>query len=183
MQPSRKPQENDIVRVMPLACIVVLIMSAAAPWLFRWLLINDHVGYGPARATRHDIQVIELYVWKIALDDYLTFSKLPTNVPISTSADFVAKWPADEFLRSWLDDLRERGRLSTNGRIVDPYGSPYNIRINREASTEGTGISFRVIAWSSGPNRRNENGKGDDVLGGPFTITIDPSRLPWDSNQ
>ena len=72
------------------------------------------------------------------------------------------------------------GRRTINGMIVDPWGNPYHIAID----TNGDGtveldsrdsqlyssleefvlkVHLPVIAWSDGPDRRNDFGFGDDI--------------------
>lgn len=64
------------------------------------------------------------------------------------------------------------GRRTINGMIVDPWGGPYHIAIDTNGDgiieihpIEGIELRIHqsVIAWSNGPNRRNDLGFGDDI--------------------
>lgn len=45
-----------------------------------------------------------------------------------------------------------------NGALLDPWGEPYHFRLQNPQHNH-----FSVDIWSSGPNRINEEGKGDDI--------------------
>ena len=55
------------------------------------------------------------------------------------------------------------------GILVDPWGTPYNVSgyssltesLSRKSQMQ---FECEVFIWSSGPNRSNEYGRGDDVL-------------------
>jgi len=84
-------------------------------------------------------------------------------------------------LTKMLQLERSSRRLSPDGEFLDPWGTPYHIRIDFDAEPifdkEGDivyknkgeiilgdkKIKERIIIWSSGPNKINEFGKGDDI--------------------
>jgi hypothetical protein len=45
----------------------------------------------------------------------------------------------------------------------DTWKSPLNVRIS-PVHTNGNDIDYEVLVWSSGKNRINEGGKGDDIV-------------------
>ncbi len=55
---------------------------------------------------------------------------------------------------------------------LDPWGVPFWIRVTFVATTKDQSArevqTFEIKVWSSGPNKRNEQGSGDDILCGPF---------------
>jgi len=58
-------------------------------------------------------------------------------------------------------------RVLQTGVIVDPWGSPIHVQLPPlpvgSDSTRTLDLP-RVVLWSSGPNRRDELGAGDDIL-------------------
>jgi hypothetical protein len=61
---------------------------------------------------------------------------------------------------------RTEGHLDAHGAILDPWGVPYNIviaRNGRKSVRVGKFVVHRQwFIWSSGANRINEWGSGDD---------------------
>jgi len=57
---------------------------------------------------------------------------------------------------------------------LDPWGIPLWIKLVLvRTSTDLSGRKaevFQMKVWSSGPNKRNEQGSGDDILYGPFEV-------------
>lgn len=45
-----------------------------------------------------------------------------------------------------------------NGALLDPWLMPYNFELDDPQNNH-----FSCDIWSSGPNRKNDNGKGDDI--------------------
>ena len=55
------------------------------------------------------------------------------------------------------------------GKLIDPWGTPYNISwfndLDARSSARGKPQSqTELVVWSSGPNKTNEYGNGDDVV-------------------
>jgi hypothetical protein len=57
--------------------------------------------------------------------------------------------------------------LNAAGVFVDPWNNPFNIVAdwdgNGEVRVGTTNLHVGVAVWSSGPNRKNEFGRGDDI--------------------
>jgi hypothetical protein len=89
------------------------------------------------------------------------------------------QWPARatnhvdiiRFLRGQNDAQRDFLDLAPaavrRGRVPDPWTQPYHIRVDWEGggaiALPSTNLARRVAIWSSGPNRINEYGAGDDI--------------------
>jgi hypothetical protein len=60
--------------------------------------------------------------------------------------------------------------VDANGDFLDPWGTPYQVIVDADASgvctsentVYGTGVSLGIIAWSCGPDRRSDT--SDDIL-------------------
>ena len=52
--------------------------------------------------------------------------------------------------------------LDSEGRLLDPWGSPYEYVSVADGSPKHRSRSYDL--WSSGPNRENEDGAGDDLV-------------------
>jgi hypothetical protein len=59
---------------------------------------------------------------------------------------------------------------------ADPWGKPFwvNISFTGVANDDlGQKVQVcRIVLWSSGPNKENEQGSGDDIVFGPFEVKI-----------
>lgn len=59
---------------------------------------------------------------------------------------------------------------------IDPWGKPYCVDIRLSKSSEDkSGKHFNTFSlkmWSAGPNGKNENGAGDDLVFGPFELDV-----------
>jgi hypothetical protein len=62
----------------------------------------------------------------------------------------------------------------------DPWGIPFWIRFDSIGTNNDgfhtAGRRFRYTLWSSGPNRKNEDGQGDDIVFGPYDTFVRPSK-------
>lgn len=81
----------------------------------------------------------------------------------------------DQYVQKVFQVAYEEGelfglKLSTNTWVFyDPWGTPYNtdvcgVTITTNAFNEIWKTSRNVVTWSSGPNKINEYGKGDDIV-------------------
>jgi type II secretion system protein G len=57
-----------------------------------------------------------------------------------------------------ISSLKEFEHRERNKRMVDPWMQPYHLRLNKPECNR-----FGVDIWSSGPNMKDEGGKGDDI--------------------
>ena len=143
-----------------LACILILFIFAISVVLF----INGSYTVEKARKFRveSDMRLIEKVMQRY-LDDGGSWDNIPTDTPperinfivVSTLTKPIALGP---YLA--IDD-------DENGVLADPWGEPYLMLVASEPN-KGITIGDRnvkrpFIIWSSGPNRINEFGKGDDI--------------------
>jgi hypothetical protein len=59
--------------------------------------------------------------------------------------------------------------------ILDPWGQPVQVQtkiLPADTNSFGRAVVVRVRLWSIGPNGRNENGTGDDIVSEPFMIEV-----------
>jgi hypothetical protein len=95
--------------------------------------------------------------------------KFDNDLHTLTSTNFLP-WNPDLPLPRRLQLLSEICGVDPSlWKAGDPWGSPLNFCYHGDASTNrqefGTLHSLvkRLRIWSNGPNRRNEDGKGDDI--------------------
>lgn len=58
--------------------------------------------------------------------------------------------------------VKAKPEWARRGTFVDGWGNPLHIKLSRTQAYESSGRVL-VRVWSDGPNRRNQDGKGDDV--------------------
>lgn len=131
--------------------VLLLMPVFDAPWSRRELLTHTR--------ARTDILALET-----ALHQYhQTFEQWP---PTTTNHVEIIR-----FLRGNNDAQRVFLELPPDamrrGRYMDPWSRPYYIRLDWEGrgavELPTTSVPRRVVVWSSGPNRLNEFGAGDDI--------------------
>ena len=64
--------------------------------------------------------------------------------------------------------FRLRSNHMVSGEYVDPWGEPYRFQMEKDDDFEitvGTNtFKGNIVVWSSGPNKKNEYGSGDDIV-------------------
>ena len=114
-------------------------------------------------------------VQSIIIDAYRTISLVETefgaDVDSLVSSNKTLPWDAQVSLAQRLEILCQiRGCDLPGWKDVDPWGSRLNFQQNnhvderRAAPGDIDTVTKRLRIWSSGPNRVDENGAGDDIL-------------------
>jgi len=163
-----------VLGVLPLAGMVV------------WFIVEQRLSTrgpdtGAARVST-ELLIRDVYAALCALAEghYATFTSLPTNRVLQTSAELVATLPKD-----WgLDELRlglmtHKEAFTSRLGITDYRGSYLNFIMNRESLDQPNAFRYHIRIWSNGRNEKNENGQGDD-WSRTFTFTVGPNRPPQD---
>jgi len=157
---------HTMIKIIAVAAIILLLLCVALNISFD--VPSSGRGHTKGRAIS-DFEMIE------------TAYRVDASIGSGIDIDFLKK--NQERLNAELTKMLELEivprYLSSDGEFLDPWGTPYHIRIDfdtepvfnnkgiminkGEIILGGKKIKKRIIVWSSGPNKINEFGKGDDI--------------------
>jgi hypothetical protein len=71
--------------------------------------------------------------------------------------------------RPYSSEIRPKSPFGV--ALLDVWSSTINIAVRKSASDRDPD-SYMISLWSNGPNKRNEQGTGDDIVHPPFDVKI-----------
>jgi hypothetical protein len=153
---------NTIVRSI---CYIAAAIIVAATICF---FILPEPGLRPIAKTK---AIIELVVFEIKMHENLnkgSFFQLPSETTNSIQMNrVVGTWVAAD------TNVVGKVNLNPDGLLVDTWGTPLNFELRSKQNLQISGELLKqaiegetngLLVWSSGPNRTNEYGSGDDVF-------------------
>lgn len=148
MQPTHRRRRGFTLIEVLLVLVIIGLLAGVA--IFAIGGTQDQANIDTTRAKLKQLET--------ALERFsLRFGRLPTN---EEGLNALISGPQD------MEDQQPTGAvpfqpLIQQAGLVDAWGTPINYELV-EGDLEGTTRRFRI--WSSGPNRVNDNGEGDDIL-------------------
>ena len=126
---------------MVIICIVLPVLA-----------IVGFVVSGPIR--RHNKAQSDVNALKQALSAYASEQGELPHGSFATICALLRGQSAEGQNPKHLDYIEAEGHeLSAKGEFLDPWGTPYRISLDKQ-----------LRAYSCGPNRRDEDGNGDDIV-------------------
>ena len=150
-----------VSRKLVLLIIFAPLIFIAGVWLNRIWTEHRHIEHGEGQRIAHTANRL------IYLAVGMKYLVCDTNEPPPKEMKSLSKYVGSH-LRVFGDETRVSEWFDPNtGAIIDYWGTPVSLIIK-------TPEEYTFI--SAGPNRRNENGKGDDIICtfNPFDPTEKP---------
>ena len=159
-----RPKTRIVVRLF--RCIVGAAVIAAICWRG-----YDYVGY---RAHAHGVGggivgvKMEMHHIQFIFEVMYDNGNAPEFVKtLLSNSNIMSSVLFDQARHSSSEEVKyalsQYVRWNENGAFMDAWGSPYNFRIT-PVTNSYKDVVIDIDMWSSGPNRINENGKGDDIV-------------------